>query len=135
MPASQLASLLSVDGVEFHAIQKEITPADRVWLAEHPGVTLHDAALTDFAETAALLGEMDLVITIDTSVAHLAGAVGRPVWIILRRNPDWRWLLGRDDSPWYPTARLFRQKARGGWVDVVAAVRQALLRFPAICSG
>jgi len=129
MPVSQLAPLLSVDGVEFHAVQKEIPPADRGWLADHPGVVLYDTALTDFAETAALLEEMDLIIAIDTSIAHLAGALGRPVWVMLRRNPDWRWFLDRADSPWYPTARLFRQKARDGWAGVIDAVRQALLLY------
>jgi ADP-heptose:LPS heptosyltransferase len=72
---------------------------------------------------------MDLVVTIDTSVAHLAGAIGRPVWIMLRRNPDWRWLVGRNDSPWYPTARLFRQSRAGGWEAVVEAVQVALREF------
>ena len=65
--------------------------------------------LTDFAETAALVDTLDLVISVDTSVAHLAGALGRPVWMLLPRVPDWRWLLERDDCPWYPSARLFRQ--------------------------
>ena len=69
------------------------------------------ADLTDFAETAALVSCLDLVITVDTSVAHLAGASGRPTWILLPYTPDWRWLLDRDDSPWYPGARLFRQTA------------------------
>jgi ADP-heptose:LPS heptosyltransferase len=69
---------------------------------------------------------MDLVISVDTAVAHLAGALGRPVWILLPFEPDWRWLLGRADSPWYPTARLFRQSAHGDWEGVVARVREAL---------
>ncbi len=69
------------------------------------------AHLNDFADTAAALANLDLLITVDTAVAHLAGALGKPVWILLTHNPDWRWLLDREDSPWYPTARLFRQNA------------------------
>ena len=69
--------------------------------------------LTDFAETAAAVRRLDLVISVDTAVAHLAGALGRPTWLLLRQPPEWRWLLEREDSPWYPTARLFRQRKEG----------------------
>ena len=90
---------------------------------------LHDFTdrLADFAETAALISQLDLVITVDTAVAHLAGALGKPVWILSRYHGCWRWLAGRDDSPWYPTARLFRQRTRGDWASVVQDVRAALL--------
>ena len=128
MTLPHLAPLLSLPGIEFHAVQTEFPEADLSWLAQRGGLVRHDAALSDFAETAALLALMDLVVTIDTSVAHLAAAIGRPVWIMLRRNPDWRWFVGRDDSPWYPTARLFRQGRAGGWEAVVEAVRAALAR-------
>lgn len=87
---------------------------------------MHTDELADFADTAALISEMDLVITIDTSVAHLAGALARPVWIMLRRGGDWRWLRDRIDSPWYPTARLFRRGAERDWAAVVDAVVRAL---------
>ena len=92
------------------------------------GLTLHDwtAELSDFADTAALVGALDLVISVDTAVAHLAGALGRPVWLLNRRDTDWRWLLERDDSPWYPTLRQFRQTQDGDWAPVVARVRDAL---------
>jgi hypothetical protein len=78
--------------------------------------------LEDFADTAALIMNLDLVITVDTSVAHLAGALGRPVWTLLNRDPDWRWLLEREDSPWYPTMRLFRQPVLGDWASVIRRV-------------
>jgi tetratricopeptide (TPR) repeat protein len=123
---SDLAPLLSLPDIEFHALQKEISEPDLGWMAERGGLMRDDTALTDFAEAAALLALMDLVISIDTSVAHLAGAIGRPVWILLRRNPDWRWFTDRTDSPWYPTARLFRQGTTGGWAPVVDSVRTLL---------
>jgi hypothetical protein len=78
--------------------------------------------LFDFTDTAALCLQMDLVITVDTSVAHLAGALGLPVWLLLQWCPDWRWLLNRDDTPWYPTMRLFRQQSRGDWEGLIERV-------------
>jgi ADP-heptose:LPS heptosyltransferase len=82
--------------------------------------------LGDFADTAALCAQCDLVIAVDTSVVHLAGALGRPVWILLPFAADWRWLRGRTDSPWYPTARLYRQERPGDWDGVLARVAQDL---------
>jgi ADP-heptose:LPS heptosyltransferase len=82
--------------------------------------------LTDYAETAALIESLDLVITVDTSVAHLAGALGKPVWILLPHAPDWRWLLGRNDSPWYSSARLFRQTTAGDWPGTLSRVMAEL---------
>ena len=82
--------------------------------------------LEDFADTAALVEALDLVIAVDTAVAHLAGALGKPVWSLNRFDACWRWLLDRDDSPWYPTARLFRQPTPGDWDSVIAAVTAAL---------
>jgi ADP-heptose:LPS heptosyltransferase len=85
--------------------------------------------LTTFAETAALVAQLDLVITVDTAVAHVAGALGKPVWIALPFTPDWRWQLKRDDSPWYPQMRLFRQAKRNDWSDVIENLRAALDRL------
>jgi hypothetical protein len=82
--------------------------------------------LRDFADTAALIANLDLVISVDTAVAHLAGALGKPVWTLISYAPDWRWLLDRDDSPWYPSMRLFRQRMRRDWVEVMGRVRSAL---------
>jgi Glycosyltransferase family 9 (heptosyltransferase) len=82
--------------------------------------------LRDFADTAALIANLDLIITVDTAVAHLAGALGKTVWVLTRFDACWRWLTGRDDSPWYPTARLWRQPEPGDWDSVVAAVAAAL---------
>ena len=82
--------------------------------------------ISSFSDTAEIMSDLDLVITIDTAVAHLAGALGMPVWVMLSFVPDWRWLLEREDSPWYPSMLLFRQKKRGVWDDVVEAVSIAL---------
>lgn len=94
------------------------------------GITVNPAAtLTNYGQTAELVSQLDLVITVDTAVAHVAGALGVPVWIILPRPADWRWLDGRSDSPWYRSARLFRQYRAGDWRDVVCDVVEALRQW------
>src|SRR5204863_2880742 len=82
--------------------------------------------LGDFSDTAAVIANLDLVIAVDTAVVHLAGALGRPVWAMLPFAPDWRWMLDREDSPWYPSLRLFRQARPGDWDSVLVRVRSAL---------
>jgi tetratricopeptide (TPR) repeat protein len=127
MPAEALASLLALPGFEFHCLQRDIFAEDQAWLASaRPPINLHVQNLTDFAATAALIDQMNVIVTIDTAIAHLAGAMGKPVNLMLPFNPDWRWMLGRGDSPWYPTARLFRQPASGAWAPVVEAVTRRL---------
>ncbi len=122
-----LLPLLEIDAT-FVSLQKEIRAGDAQMLAAHK-VRQFAHELGDFSDTAALISQLDLVITVDTSVAHLAGALGKPVWILLTHVPDWRWLLDRDDSPWYPSARLFRQGETREWGSVVMRVRAALLEF------
>jgi tetratricopeptide (TPR) repeat protein len=124
-----LLPVLLLPGIEIHVLQKELPSDQRDWLATHPLVIDHGHELHDYADTAALISLLDLVVTIDTSVAHLAGALGKPVWIMLQYSADWRWLLDCDDSPWYPTARLFRQHLRGDWNGVVADVASELLAW------
>jgi tetratricopeptide (TPR) repeat protein len=123
----QLQALLPMTDADaaFVSLQKELRAGDSALLAQSRIINL-TSHLTDFAETAALLACLDLVITVDTSVAHLAGALGRPTWILLPFVPDYRWLLGREDSPWYPTLRLFRQSARGDWGPVIERVGREL---------
>jgi hypothetical protein len=120
--------LLRLD-FEYHSLQKEIREEDKPFLNEFTQIQSHENELNDFSDTAALIAAMDLVITVDTSVAHLAGALGKPVWILLPYSPDFRWLLERGDSPWYPTARLFRQRSIGDWDGVVAEVLAELKRL------
>jgi tetratricopeptide (TPR) repeat protein len=113
---------------QFTLVQTELRTTDRDVLESMDWVRFPGAALTDFADTAGLLANLDLLITVDTSVAHLAGSVGIPVWLLLPHAPDHRWMLGRNDSPWYPTMRLFRQTVRGRWDDVLDRVRAELER-------
>ncbi|WP_175968676.1 tetratricopeptide repeat protein [Burkholderia sp. BCC0322] len=128
-----LADLLPLldDRFEWISLQKVIRDEDRAVLDASPIRFVGDE-LTDFAETAALVDAMDAVISVDTSVAHLAGALGRPLAVMLPHTPDFRWLLDRDDSPWYPGARLFRQPEGGQWAPVVERLRDAL---PALMAG
>ncbi len=121
-----LLPLLDI-GATFVSLQKEVRSDDAAILKDHSNIVDFADALEDFADTAALISNLDLVISADTSVAHLAGALGKPVWILLSYVPDWRWLLDRDDSPWYPTARLFRQNDTREWDSVIARVRDSLL--------
>ena len=125
VPLAMMAPLLDVDA-RFVSLQKDPRPADQTVLHEKSEIIDLTALLTDFVETAALIACLDLVITVDTSVAHLAGAMGRPTWILLPYTPDYRWLLDRDDSPWYPSVRLFRQDARCDYAEVLARVRDEL---------
>jgi hypothetical protein len=126
IPPGLFARLRAVSGIRFVSLQRDRPTAETAALAR--SLPLDDAAplLTDFAATARIVEKLDLVIAADTAVAHLAGALGKPVWILLPHAPDWRWLLDRPDSPWYPTARLFRQSVPGGWPAVIAAVERAL---------
>jgi hypothetical protein len=117
---------IEVPGCRFVTIQPQLRDVDREALATWPQALDLGSELRDFADTAALVDALDLVISVDTGVAHLAGALARPVWILLPHAPDWRWMLERADSPWYPTARLYRQPAPGRWDPVLAAVRADL---------
>ena len=124
-----LASLLPLaerPGIGWWCLQKELPPGDAALLQRWPAMTVVADRLTDFSETAALVEQLDLVITVDSAVAHLAGALGRPVWMLAATPSDWRWLLGRPDTAWYPTMRLFRQANPGDWAPVVRAVAAAL---------
>ncbi len=121
----QFEPVLSVPGVAFFSLQKD----EAAELADSAG-TVRDLSggLGDFADTAAVVDRLDLVISVDTAVVHVAGALGRPVWLLVPFAPDWRWMRDRDDSPWYPTLRLFRQPALGDWPSVFARVAGELVR-------
>ena len=130
LPLAKLVALQGLD-VDFVSLQKG-QPAEGEFAAldqgawDGPPILDVAADLTDFSETAALISALDLVVSVDTSIPHLAGALGRPVWVMNRFDPCWRWLQDRTDSPWYPTARLFRQPSMGDWDRVLAEVRAGL---------
>ena len=123
LPADRFAPLLELDGLHFLSLQKNgpRPPAH---------YCLHDfmQEMDDFADTAALVANLDLIISVDTAVVHLAGALGKPVWMLDRYDPDWRWLVGRRDSPWYPSLRIYRQPRPGDWDAVLFEVAQDLCR-------
>lgn len=114
------------DEISFYSLQKG--PASAQVKNAHEGLRLIDYSedIKDFSDTAALIQNLDLIISVDTATAHLAGALGKPVWILLPFVPDWRWMLDREDSPWYPTMRLFRQTSPGDWESVLHRVKKAL---------
>jgi hypothetical protein len=115
--------------VALHCLQVGIKNPGDLALAASPKMIRLTDQIKDYSDTAAYVDQLDLVISVDTSVAHLAGAMGKPVWVLLPFAPDWRWLLDRDDSPWYPTARLFRQPTPRDWTSVLRTVRSALESF------
>jgi tetratricopeptide (TPR) repeat protein len=129
LPLSAFAPLAETMGVRFFSLQKGIPAAQARMPPPAMELIDHTADLIDFADTAALISSLDLVIAADTAVAHLAGALGRPVWVLLPTNPDWRWMLDRPDSPWYPAMRLFRQIRRGDWSTPMNAIAQQLGSF------
>jgi hypothetical protein len=128
MQLRTLSSILDVDAA-FISLQKNPRAEDKAALLECREIVDLTADIADFADTAALISCLDLVISVDTSVAHLSGGLGCPTWILLPFTPDFRWLLDRDDSPWYPSVRLFRQNERRDYAVVLARVRDALNRL------
>jgi hypothetical protein len=120
-----LSPLFDLPGCEFFALQKTVAGDAAAWLDRH-GVVNLGPELTDAARMAAIVHQMDLVIAPDSLVAHLAGALGKPVWVLLDTQEDWTWLLERTDSPWYPTARLFRWPGDAGWPETITNVARAL---------
>ena len=132
---NMLAPLAAAGRVTFYSLQKGAAAAEAA--APPPGMKVVDlsARLADFSDTAALASLLDLVITIDTSVAHLAGAMGLPVWVLTAHAPDWRYHLGREDNPWYPTMRLFRQERDGDWTGAITRVAAALQRHATQSGG
>lgn len=121
--------LAEIPGVQLVGLQKGPGALAALELPEHIPLVNYDEELQDFSDTAALVSALDLVISVDTAVAHLAGAMGKPVWVLLPTVADWRWLLGRDDSPWYPTLRLFRQNRNEEWAVVFSRVATELRRM------
>jgi ADP-heptose:LPS heptosyltransferase len=145
MPLSALDSLLQVEGIRFVSLQKfsggvkpPMPSADwresKTIVEETGSVPVfidRTGELHDFADTAALIDNLDLVISVDTAVAHLAGAMGKPTWVLLPKFADWRWMLDREDSPWYPSMRLFRQPDFGDWQTPLQQIVQELRRLVA----
>jgi ADP-heptose:LPS heptosyltransferase len=114
-------------GFDYVCLQNEIREEDRRVLESSERIARVEGDLIDFSDTAALCECLDLVVTVDTGVAHLSGALGRKTWVLLPAVPDWRWLLDRTDSPWYPTMRLYRQTRIGDWNDVMERLESDLI--------
>jgi hypothetical protein len=131
---SRLDPLFATPDVRFVSIQRDLRSGDTEILADDDRIAHLGGELADFADTAAVIALCDLVVSVDTAVAHLAGAMGKPVFILLPFSSDWRWMLDRADTPWYPTARLFRQPALQDWDNVIVQVQaklaQARTRLP-----
>ncbi len=123
---ASLAPLLAVPGVDFVSLQKPFPPEDRAVASGHPGLLAIGDELADFADTGAAIAALDLLISVDTAVVHLAGAMAREAWVLVPEPADWRWLLGREDTVWYHTLRLFRQTRAGEWAPVIERAAQAL---------
>ena len=126
LPLSALEPLAQAGRAAFVSLQTPLPARDVQAMKLFPHMTDLSADLTDFGETAALIENLDLIVTVDTSMGHLAGALGKPVWILIPKAADWRWMLERNDSPWYPSARLFRQQKPGAWDEPLQRLRAAL---------
>jgi Flp pilus assembly protein TadD len=124
IPLAVFADLFVVDEVTWFSLQAEVKPQDAIKIPDN--VFSRPEKLGDFAETAGLITHLDLIITVDSAVAHLAGAMGKKTWLLLPFAPDWRWQIDRDDNPWYPTMQLFRQHKAGDWPEVLMRVKKAL---------
>lgn len=120
IPLREFAPLFQVQQVAFYSLQAQIPERDAACFQSITGLADVRGKLTDFLATASVIQEMDLVVAVDTAVAHLAGALAKPVWTLIQHSPDWRWFLNRADTPWYPTMRLFRQPRRGQWPPVIS---------------
>jgi Flp pilus assembly protein TadD len=125
----ELRAILAQPGIAFFGLQVPMRPEDQTQVSVTPHLVPLTGRLNDFYDTAGCLGQMDLVLSVDTAVAHLAGALGKPTWTLLPQPGDWRWLLERTDSPWYPTMRLFRQSQSGQWPPVIARMAEELGRW------
>ena len=126
-PFKLMQGLMTIPGTRFFSLQKDLTPCDRESLGRTPHLSHWGDRLGGFDDTATAIQTLDLILSVDTATAHLAGALGKPVWVLLPYAADWRWLTDRQDSPWYPTARLFRQPSAGDWIAVIHQVRASLL--------
>jgi uncharacterized protein (TIGR03032 family) len=127
-PLNEFLPILSIPEISFYSLQKGERQKDLADLPSHVQMQHLEPYLGDFGDLAVIIDQLDLVITVDTSVAHMAGALGKPVWTLLSSMPDWRWMLERETTPWYPTMRLFRQKRAGDWTGVIERVAEALNR-------
>ena len=127
IPLEIFSNLYKVHGIQWTCLQKEILGNDLEFIqANIPNMRLPFQDLADLSDTAALIANLDLVITVDTSIAHLSCALGMPTWILITNIPDWRWMRDRENSPWYPTAKLYRQKEQGNWVEVIERAKNDL---------
>jgi hypothetical protein len=124
---ANLLTALPKEGFEYICLQKEIKDVDQETLKANPHIRYFGDELHSFSDTANLIGCMDLVICTCTSVPHLSGSLGKQTWLLLPFSPDWRWLLNREDSPWYPSVKLYRQDAVGDWGSVLKRIHSALL--------
>jgi ADP-heptose:LPS heptosyltransferase len=128
LPLAELVPVLP-QKVDYVSLQKDVRDSDRIVLQAQKNIIRLDAGINDFSDTAALCALMDIVISVDTSVAHLSAALGRPTWLLLPAAADFRWFADRVDSPWYASLKIFRQKRAGSWSGPLRAMRQELLRL------
>jgi hypothetical protein len=131
MPVDFFRPLLRTPGVRWHSLQVGNRAQDLSRAGLEAAIADVGSRFRDFGDTAQAIRQLDLVIAVDTAVAHLAGALGKPVWTLLPFEAEWRWMVGRADSPWYPTMRLFRQTARGDWKGLLEQVAAELGKFQA----
>ena len=129
MPLNCFAELSQLDGVQLFSLQTQNAQDEILLFSLHSFDETFDTTYGSFMDTAAVMRQLDLIITVDTSIAHLAGGLGVPVWVPLPFPAEWRWLTDRVDSPWYPTMKLFRQTKRNNWADVITQIKQEVTQL------
>jgi len=126
MEIENLEQLFLIKNVKFYVLQKSLNKKEKTFIVNHKNITDLSGQLKNLTVTGAIINNLDLIITVDTSIVHLSGSLGKNTWLLLPFSPDWRWMLKRNDSPWYSSVEIFRQATPGNWENVIFTIKNKL---------